>query len=546
MGFKRIFLALILTLGGVQALHSEELSTDTVEALEVFYQNFNGDEWNNNDGWLDPDTDPCDWHGVNCGSYAGEFGIESIDLADNNLAGPLEEGTGIFEHVRRAVELPRNDIHGSLVELPDWLHTLDLSDNRLTGMLPPGPDSFFNSLSHLNLARNDISGSIPSSWRLMRVSRLDLSNNQLEGSLEPLALAGYSQGSNFMNLADNRFEGGISPTLMKGRFAHHNSGSAGGGINLCWNDLQADDAELDIWLDEHHVGGGTFESCLNRERIELGPEVSGSWFDPDRSGEGAVVHLLPDGRALHYTFGFDNEGRQHWLLGVGTQLDEAVYWRWLKSERGVFGQGFADQSGFPRIHYPAMGGGMEWRMDRVGTDRFVIERTYADLSHCSDNSMSLCLGRVLSDRLEYLQLTRLAGTTCDNQNSNQSFSGAWYDPERDGEGFVVEVLEDGRGLVYWFTYRPDDSRHQAWMIGDGEFNGQILQIDNLIRPTGGRWGDNFDAGVVDLNHWGTLTLEFFDDGSGHVSWNSVDEGFGSGDHPIERLSIPRLAECEGA
>lgn len=546
MGFKRIFLALILTLGGVQALHAEELSTDTVEALEVFYQNFNGDEWNNNEGWLEPETDPCDWHGINCGSYAGEFGIESIDLADNNLAGPLEEGTGIFEHVRRAVELSRNEIHGSLLELPDWLHTFDLSDNRLTGTLPPGPDSFFNSLSHLNLARNDISGSIPSSWRLMRVSRLDLSNNRLEGSLEPLALAGYSQGSNFMNLADNRFEGGISPTLMKDRFAHHNSGSAGGGINLCWNDLEVDDAELDIWLDEHHVGGGTFESCLNRERIELGPEVSGSWFDPARNGEGAVVHLLGDGRAVHYTFGFDNEGRQHWLLGVGTQLDETVYWRRLKSERGVFGQGFADQSGFPRISYPAMGGGMEWRMDRVGPDQFVIERTYGDFSHCSDNSMSLCLGRVLSDRLEYLQLTRLAGTTCDNQNSNQSFSGAWYDPERDGEGFVVEVLEDGRGLVYWFTYRPDDSRHQAWMIGDGEFSGQTLQIDNLIRPTGGRWGDNFDAGAVDLNHWGTLTLEFFDNGSGHVSWNSVDEGFGSGDHPIKRLSIPRLAECEGA
>lgn len=540
MGLRRIFLAMTLTLGGLQAVHAQELPADTVEALEAFYHNFNGDEWHNNEGWLDPETDPCDWHGVRCGSFAGEFGIQEINLADNNLAGSLEDGSEIFEHVVWGVKLPRNEIHGSLVVLPDWLTTLDLSDNRLTGTLPPGPDSFFNSLSALNLARNEIGGPVPASWRQLATSRMDLSNNQLEGSLEPLVFSGSSQGTRFMNVADNRFEGEIPSTLMQANF------SSRSGINVCWNDLHMEDPELDAWLDEHHVGGDPFVSCLNPERLALGPEVSGSWFDPERDGEGVVLHLLPDGRAVHYTFGFDVEGQQHWLLGVGTQLDETVHWRRLKSERGVFGQGFADQSGFPHIRYPAMGWGMDWRMDRVGTDQFVIERTYGDFSHCADNSVMPCAGRLLSDRLEYLQLTRLAGTTCDNQDSNQSFSGAWYDPERDGEGFVVEVLEDGRGLVYWFTYRPDDSRHQAWMMGEGEFDGQTLQVDDLVQPTGGRWGEDFDPAAIERSHWGTLTLEFFDETSGHVTWNSVREGFGAGDHPITRLSIPRLADCEGS
>lgn len=544
MSTRRIFLAIILSMGGMQAAHAQELSADTVEALEAFYHNFNGDEWHDNEGWLDPETDPCDWHGVHCGSFAGEFGIESIDLAGNNLSGPLEEGAGIFGHVRRAVELPRNEIHGSLVELPDWLHTLDLSDNRLTGTLPPGPDSFMNSLSILNLARNEIGGSIPRSWRRMRVTRLDLSNNRLEGSLAPLAFAGFSQGSNFMNLADNNFEGGMSSTLMEGRFAHHNGGSAGGGINVCWNDLRVDDAELETWMHEHHVGG-TFEACLDRDRIRLGPEISGSWFDPERNGEGAVMHLLPDGRAVHYTFGFDNEGRQHWLLGVGTELEKTVYWRDLMSERGTFGEGRLEQSGPPGSRLLPMGMGRDWRMDRVGRNRFVIERTYGDFSHCSDDSTSLCFANMLSDRLEYARLTRLAGATCDNQQPHQWISGAWFDRERDGEGFVVEVLENGDGVVYWFTYRPDDSGHQAWMIGQGVFDGRTLHVDDLYRPTGGKWGENFDPGAVDReNRWGSLTMEFSEDGTGHVAWNSVQEGFGTDEHPINRLSTLRLADCE--
>jgi len=86
--------------------------------------------------------------------------------------------------------------------------------------------------------------------------------------------------------------------------------------------------------------------------------------------------------------------------------------------------------------------------------------------------------------------------------------------------------------------------HQAWMIGMGEFEGQTLIIDDLIQPTGGAWGENFDPDDVELEHWGTLRLEFHEQDGGHVYWDSVDADYGSGDHPIERLTRVRLAECE--
>ena len=88
-------------------------------------------------------------------------------------------------------------------------------------------------------------------------------------------------------------------------------------------------------------------------------------------------------------------------------------------------------------------------------------------------------------------LTRLAGTTCDNRQPNEWISGAWYNPDANGEGFVVEVIEDGRGVVYWFTHQPDDSGRQAWMTGDGHFDGQTLIIDNLLQPVGTRFRRGF-------------------------------------------------------
>lgn len=146
--------------------------------------------------------------------------------------------------------------------------------------------------------------------------------------------------------------------------------------------------------------------------------------------------------------------------------------------------------------------------------------------------------------VEQVQLSRLAGSTCDNAHDNQWISGLWFDPERSGEGFVVEVIEDGRGLVYWFTYSPDDSGNQAWMMGDGEFEGSTLHIENLIQPVGATYGEDFDPADVDRLPWGSLTLEFIDNESGHASWDSAIEEYGAGDYPLRRLAQARLAECE--
>ena len=118
--------------------------------------------------------------------------------------------------------------------------------------------------------------------------------------------------------------------------------------------------------------------------------------------------------------------------------------------------------------------------------------------------------------------------------------------EASGEGFIVEVNEDGRGLVYWFTYLPinDFGRTQTWMIGQGDFDGSTLHISELIQPRGGQnWSRSNPERVV-LDPWGELTMRFDDELSGEVSFSALDSRYGSGAFPISRLARPMLAECD--
>lgn len=520
--------------------NAQTLDTDTVDALERFYHHFNGDDWTVRTGWLDEHTPACQWHGVRCSDYDGDdIGVlNALDLHDNNLSGRWDE-SDIADWVDDVINLSGNAVSGRFSRVPCELQSLDLSDNELSGPLPEKDNAFPCELSSLSLARNEIEGPVPASWRGFEINIIDLSGNRLYGNVSNLTLAARQH----INVADNEFSGDLADVRISHLLEQSEDSNWGGGINLCWNHLNSNDEQVLAEMAEYHVAGADFVGCLDRERVPLGPDVSGSWFDPDRSGEGAAVQLLPDGGSLHYTFGFDNQGRQHWLIGTGPTTEYTLHWPHVGSLRGQFGQGMVEQPPWP-INYPSAGTGRSWRMDRISENHFRAQRIYHDCSDCPEPIIMPLILWGLGDQLDYVRLSTIAGTRCDNRQPHQWISGAWYDPQRSGEGFLVEVLEDGSGLVYWFTYRPDDSMHQAWMIGMGEFEGQTLLIDDLIQPVGGAWGDNFDPDTIELEHWGTLSLEFHEPDNGHVFWDSVDPDYGSGDHPIERLTQVRLAECD--
>jgi hypothetical protein len=69
--------------------------------------------------------------------------------------------------------------------------------------------------------------------------------------------------------------------------------------------------------------------------------LSGSWYDPSHSGEGYVLEVLADQRALVYWFSFDGQGQRRWFFGSGEiQGDTLSFAELSTTSGGVFGADF--------------------------------------------------------------------------------------------------------------------------------------------------------------------------------------------------------------
>ena len=533
-----------------------------VDELIEFYHAMDGDNWHRNDGWLDTEIDVCDWYGITCVTEAPQFGgfrwVGHLRLTDNNLSGELtaelvevlmsSAGTPVPS---RQLDLSGNQITGQLSALPTTTPLVRLADNHLSGPLPEiHSDNADLPIEYLDLSGNLLTGPIPASWAALELAHLNLSSNLLEGSIQP-ALAALNHEHELWTLvhehgelwlADNDFDGVLDPAW----FDDWQIGS----INLCWTDVVIDDPELDDWIAEHHLGG-PHHACLDRERQPLDVSLSGSWYDPERDGEGFTMMLLDTGAPLIYWFTHISAGRQMWQFSVGATDEATLRFRRMNRTRGSF------EAGFGGLDLPIIRGG-RWRLDRVDNEILHGEHliAYTIPDGVQPGQVTVGTPYPIPDtavRRDYQRLTRLAGTTCDNQQPHQWISGAWYDPQQNGQGFVVEVLENGRGVVYWFSYTPESTQDasaatsidwQAWMMGDGDFDGNTLVIDNLLQPRDTGYAMPGNADGIELEHFGTLVMEFHDDEDGHIWFDSIDEDFGTADYPIERLARPMTAECQ--
>lgn len=123
-------------------------------------------------------------------------------------------------------------------------------------------------------------------------------------------------------------------------------------------------------------------------------------------------------------------------------------------------------------------------------------------------------------------------------------SGLFYDPDRAGEGFVVDTLPDGRGLMYWFTYHDGEP---MWLLAIGPIEGNVMMLNEVFVTDGARFGADFDPADVNLINWGSMVFEFDDCDNGRAHYVS-DIGFGEGTLALTRLSNIagiRCGETEG-
>lgn len=164
------------------------------------------------------------------------------------------------------------------------------------------------------------------------------------------------------------------------------------------------------------------------------------------------------------------------------------------------------------------------------------------------NSYSNASGFLLASAALLLFISALsppstAGTEPFGAPIRSGHSGHWFNPDRDGEGLMLEVLAADRALLYWFTY--DEQGRQRWMIAEGQRqrdgDAERLDFPELIATRGGRFGPDFDPASVERTVVGSASLEFVDCQHGEFSFDAFGQSMSL---PVQRLSRVMGAPCE--
>jgi hypothetical protein len=277
---------------------------------------------------------------------------------------------------------------------------------------------------------------------------------------------------------------------------------------------------------------------------------TGLYYDPSRSGEGFSYELLStDGQVWLQWFTYDEQGNQRWYIDLDSFNGNIMTINdILQAQGGIFGEAFNAEniafSPFGSLEIVFSGG--EQRLPAIGSHNII--RTAA-MKYTDSNGKKL---RTTLHQLSFLK---------DNPSDlsifegplppaiffgDSSFTGSWYDPNRSGEGYIIEMLEDGRAILLWYTY--DLEGNHMWLIdSNGEVtqtdSGIILDFNAVLQTNGPVFGENYNTNDLNTTPWGEIQFDLscF---NGTVSYLSVLDGYGQGTYDITKLTNPvNLITC---
>ncbi len=246
---------------------------------------------------------------------------------------------------------------------------------------------------------------------------------------------------------------------------------------------------------------------------------SGAWFDPSHDGEGLLIEILDNNRGVASWFTYDGEGNQRWHTGVGPIIGDTLIFESLQAPiGGIFGDDF----------------------DPASVQRLTSGAAAVRFNHCNSADLYHQVDGVLNIQ-NLVRLTSIAGLSCNGDpGAAMGISGSWFDPDHDGEGFVVQEISATQALVAWYSY--DNQGNQAWFSGVGTLDGQRIIVDQVRIPSGGIFGPEFDPSTVVANPWGRIELEL-GCSTGAIDYISSISSFGSGSQNLTRLTTPSGVTC---
>lgn len=223
------------------------------------------------------------------------------------------------------------------------------------------------------------------------------------------------------------------------------------------------------------------------EPVVLAPAnnaYNGLWYDPALVGEGYNIVTSPAGTVIYY-YGSDAQGNRLWLLSEllqapffeGAEVTVTLY----ESTGGTFAEPIPSRRGLS-----------VWGQMTLG------------FTDCRNGSVSLD-GQDGTKRAVIRKLVAVPGSACAAPSpvAATGYTGLWFDPALEGEGFNLVVAPQG-AVIYYYGFDGDGDR--AWALTapfDFDFAAGSEITVELLRARAGVFADpEADA----LESWGTMTL----------------------------------------
>lgn len=285
--------------------------------------------------------------------------------------------------------------------------------------------------------------------------------------------------------------------------------------------------------DEHQAKASNVTTPADNSQW-VGPGFSGTWHDPARQGEGFVLEILDNGKALAVWFTYPPPGspaKQAWVIA-----QEGV----VERNRIRFSNALTTRGAkFGPIFDPASVQILPWgSLDFEFLSCNSLRVSYSGPSGWGSGVSNLERLSILGE-LSCTGKSHIGSAGARTITGLKQRSGSWFDPSHSGEGWMFQELQDGRAVGFWFTY--DAQGEQAWTIGFAEQAGANMRMDNVLRPIGGRFGANFDPSAIVVQPWGKYQVEFTSCASGTLNYQSSQPEFASG-----TLKPTRLTQLSGA
>jgi hypothetical protein len=217
-------------------------------------------------------------------------------------------------------------------------------------------------------------------------------------------------------------------------------------------------------------------------------EIPGTYYNPVRDGEGCQLTLERDQANFILTCYFYDQGEQFWMIGVGQLVNGQIAFGEMTVTSGAqYGDAF-DKNDVVRANWGS------------------ATMTWGDC-----NNADLQLTPVLPGYENVtLELTRIVPTTCGGggvQGDSAPWMGAYFDPNRDGEGFHFGVEAGEIFVMTWYTYL---NGRQVWMIGTGTRTNQRVVFGNVVITSGTGFGSQFNPAEVARETFGEVIVDFTD------------------------------------